>query len=136
MPDSSAIDYAVVAVLRADATLMALVPDGVHRDEAPQGKTRFIVVSTPSSEDLQMFGATAFETQVYLVKAVLKELTVVNADAAAARIKTDVEAMTAATGYGSVTAQRTERVAYTEIDPDDADARWQHRGGLYELTVA
>lgn len=136
MSDSAAIDYAVVAALRADAALMALVPDGVHRDEAPHGKTRFIVVATPSSEDVPMFGGTAFEKQVYLVKAVLKELTVVNADAAAARIKTDVEAMTAAAGFGSVTALRTERVAYTEIDPDDADARWQHRGGLYELTVA
>lgn len=136
MPDSSAIDYAVFAALRADATLMAMVPDGVFRDEAPQGKTKFIVVATPSSEDVPMLGGTAFENQTYLVKAVLKEQTVVNADAAAARIKTDLEAMTAAAGYGGVTAQRTERVAYAEIDPDDADARWQHRGGLYELTVA
>jgi hypothetical protein len=28
-------------------------------------------------------------------------------------------------------SEREERVVYTEVDPENQDTRWQHRGGRY-----
>lgn len=135
MSDSSAVDAAVFAALRADGTLMGYVPDGVWPDVAPQTMQRFVVVSMPSHEDQYEENREAFERFTYLVKAVIKSTSTSIANQAESRIRTAVEGITTITGYREVNTQRTERVAYTETDPDNPDAHWQHRGGLFELLV-
>jgi hypothetical protein len=135
MSDSAAVDGAVFTALN-DATLATYVPDGIWRDVAPAGKTRFVVVSTPAHEDVPMLQGTAFERATYLVKAVVKNTSSATANSAEARIKTLMEGITTITGYGVAGVQRTERVAYTESDPDNPDTLWQHRGGLYEVLVS
>jgi hypothetical protein len=55
---------------------------------------------------------------------------------AAARIHTLLQLGTlTATGYTLMRLARLERVRYTEVD-EDTDARWQHRGGHYEVMVS
>jgi hypothetical protein len=55
--DSSDVDNALVAKLGADSTLLALMPNGVYWDEAPQGSTRFVIVSLVDERDTAMFGS-------------------------------------------------------------------------------
>lgn len=145
MSDSSAVDGALFSAL-ADPTLAGLLPDGVYLDTAPQGKTKFVVVSMPAHEDVSKFDddefegsdGTAFERFTYLVKAVVKDTRANVANAAAVRIKVVVRAMTGQIipGYVIANAERVERVAYTENDPDNVDTRWQHRGGLYQIMAS
>ena len=136
MPDSSAIDAALSAKLLGDATLMALIPDGVYMDIAGKNAERFAIVSLMSALDTGMFNARAYESPIYLVKAVEKDGSGVNAKAAAARIDVLLEQGTLTiTGYALMTMHRIERIRYTEVD-DDQDARWQHRGGLYRVEVS
>lgn len=135
MSDSSAVDVAVIGALRADATLATLLPDGVWPDVAPQAKERFVIVSMPTHEDTYEENREAFERFTYLVKAVIKSTSTTIANQAESRIRAVVEGVTTITGYRRVNMQRTERVAYTEVDPDNPDAHWQHRGGLFELLV-
>lgn len=135
MADTSAVDAAILAKLLGDSTLMALVPDGVYWDIAKSSATRFVIVSQLAHEDTYQLGGSAWEVGEYLVKAVIKETSGVDAKTAAARIHTLLQdASLTITGYGLMRIQRAERVRYTEID-DDADARWQHRGGRYSVWV-
>lgn len=141
MPDSSEVDAALSAKLLSDAALTALMPDGVYFDVAAHGKTKFVIISLLSGLDGRMFSGRAMETLVYLVKAVALETTGANVKAAAARIDvllsgTNTEGGTlTVTGYGLMDMRRIERVRYTEVDESN-DARWQHRGGHYELWVS
>ena len=136
MPDSAAIDAALSAKLLGDATLMALVPDGVYMDIAGGHATRFVIVSLMSALDTAMFQGRAFESAVYLVKAVEKGTSGLNAKAAAARIDALLEQGTLTiTGYVLMSMARTERIRYTEVD-QESDARWQHHGGLYSVQVS
>lgn len=135
MSDSNAVDTAVFALLSGDGTLNGLLPDGWWRDLAVAGKTRFGVVSQPGHEDIYQQRGRAFERFTYLIKAVTKDTSGATASSAAARIDTLMEGLSTITGYHAVLSQRTERVAYTESDPDNPDTRWQHRGGLYEVMV-
>lgn len=137
MPDSSDIDTAIVTKLQTDATLAALMPDGMYIDEAPDGKRQFVIVSLVSEHDEPMFGARAFEDALYLVKAVeLSTVAVKNIKAAAARIDALLENGTLTiTGYGLLTMRRDERVRLTEVDSVDPSIRWQHRGGRYQVVA-
>lgn len=131
--DSSAVDDALVAKLLADSTLMAITTDGVYFDAAPQGKTKFVIVSHMSETDEPMFGGTAYEDFTYLVKAVTANTTGADVLSAAARIHTILQDSTLApTGYTLMKMHRVERIRYTEIE-DASDRRWQHRGGLYKI---
>jgi hypothetical protein len=137
MSDSSDIDAALVAKLLADATLMALVPDGVFFDLANPGATRFVIVSLIDAEDEPMFGRRATETPLYLVKAVMLSTSGGNIKAAAARIDALLDGGTLTiTGYALMNLQRTSRVRMTEVNEQDASIRWYHRGGRYELMVS
>ena len=69
----------------ADATLMALMPDGVYWDVARQGATRFVIVSQVFHLDVPMHGQTAYEQVTYLVKAVELATSGANIQAAACR---------------------------------------------------
>jgi len=141
MSDSSDIDNALIAKLAADATLLSLCPNGVYWDEAPPlppASTRFVIVSMVDETDEPMLGARAFETSLYLVKAVMLSTAASAGDikAAAARIDVllDQQPLTVS-GYGVSLMRRDSRVRMTEVDEFDKSIRWFHRGGRY-LVVA
>jgi hypothetical protein len=137
MADSSDVDAAVVNRLLTDVTLTNLLPDGVYFDYGGHGKTRFVLVSQLAHEDEDMFGGPAYERFTYLLKGVELSTTGANIKAAAARIHTLFSGTTfTVTGYGLMTSKRVERVRYTEVDETNADIRWQHRGGHYEIWVS
>lgn len=137
MAYSGDVDSALIAKLLADAPLTALCPDGVFYDVAASGKTRFVIVKLMSHTVERMFGGKAYEALVYLVKAVEAGTGTVNTKAAAARIDAilDDGTLTVA-GYGLMKMQLEEYVRYAEPDPDNADQRWQHRGGMYSIWVS
>lgn len=134
MADSAHITAAMIARLQADSALRAAMPDGVFFGVAPGGLTRFVIVSLASALDTPQFQGRAFESLVYLVKAVHLHAQPATVNTAAARVEAllDHQALTA-TGYGHVSAMRTDRVQYVEVDQTDPDIRWQHAGGLYEV---
>ena len=135
MPESSAIDSALIAKLSSDATLAALATNGVYFDEAPQGSRSFVIVSLMDEDDAQHFGQRSFEDALYLVKAVVIT-TVANANTvirdAANRIDALLEQTTlTATGYMPMACYREARLRLTEVDEVDPTVRWYHRGGQY-----
>jgi hypothetical protein len=135
--DSSDVDNALIAKLGADATLLALMPNGVYLDEAPQGSTRFVIVSLIDEHDAAMFEARAFEDALYLVKAVALSTAGGNVKDAAARIDALLENGTLAiSGYKLMTMSRESRIRSTEVDEIDGSIRWQHRGGRYRVQVS
>jgi hypothetical protein len=138
MADSSDIDNALVAKLGADATLLALVPNGVYIDEAPAGATRFVIVSLVDEADGGMFGGRAIEDALYLVEArMLSTVAGANIKAAAARIDVLLEqgSLTVA-GYSLMALFRESRIRLTEVDAADPSLRWFRRGGNYRLVVS
>lgn len=134
--DASEVDAAVSAKLVNDATLQALMTDGVYFDIASHGKTKFVIVKLMEHNDAYMYQGSAYERSVYLVKAVALSSTGADVKAAAARIHTLLQdGALSPVGYSTMVVQRLERVRYTEEGPD-TDARWQHRGGQYEVLVS
>ena len=137
MPDSSDIDSALTATLLADATLMAILTDGVFIDEAPPGATRFLIISLIDEEDIPQFGGRAIEDALYMVKAVALLKTGANVAAAAARIDALLEDTTlTVAGYTVMAMHRESRIRTTEVDELDATIRWHHRGGRYRVQCA
>lgn len=145
LPDSDAVDVALFARL-TDATLQALMPAGAFWDVSQGSVTQFVIVSQLAHEDQYMFGGVAFERFLYLVKAVEKITSATgNVKAAARRLHELLQCVTAAErvtarltipGYDHEHTKRVERVKHTEVDEVDADIRWQHRGGHYEVLVS
>lgn len=138
MADSSEVDAALLARLASDSELAALLPDGVWFDVAAPGATQFVLVAQLSHEDEPMLdGGTAFETYLYLVKAVSPGKS--GADTvkpAAAKINALLEnAVLQPSGYSDMRCARVERVRYSELDEIN-DVRWHHRGGHYEIMVS
>lgn len=137
MPDSGAVDAAIVARLAGDTALMALMKDGVYFDVAASGKTKFVIVSLATSVDDHEFCGTAFEESTYLVKAVTLGTSGTEVRTAAARIHVLLQnAPLTVSGYANVLLRRSEYVRYTEVDDVDNDIRWQHRGGRYDVWVS
>lgn len=137
MSDSSEIDAALVAALAGDGTLSALTTDGVWMDMAPNGKTKFVIVSLIIHEDMNSFDGRALERATYLVKAVEQNVSGAITKAAALRIDEVLQDQPLTiTGYTHLVTRRVERVRYTEVDDVNADIRWQHRGGRYEIVVS
>jgi hypothetical protein len=138
MPNSQAIDSAIVARLKDDATLAALMPGGVWVDEAPGGLTQFVIVSLITERDVASFEGRAAEEALYLIKAVeFSAVTVRQIAAAAARLDALLElAQLTVPGYAVHLVRRAERVRQTEVDAKDSALRWQHRGGRYEVIAA
>lgn len=137
MSDSSDIDNALIAKLGADATLLALAPNGVYWGEAPPGSTRFVIVSLADAQDVPMFGGRAFEDALYLVKAVMLSTAGGDPKAAAARIDVllDQQPLTVS-GYSVTIVRRETRERQTEVDGADASLRWFHRGGSYRVVAS
>lgn len=136
MPDSSDIDSALVAKLSGDAQLMALMTDGVFFDQAPQGATKFVLLSIVDEADFPIFRQRGFEDHTYLVKAVELSTSGANVKSAAARIDALLEGgVLVVTGYNVIAMQRIARIRVTEVDDLDSSIRWQHRGGRYEVVA-
>lgn len=138
MPDSSDIDAALVVKLSGDAALLALCPDNVFVDEAPEGAKRFVIVSLVDEEDVRTFGGRAYEDALFLVEArMLSTVAGANIKAAAARIDVLLENATlAVAGYTHMTLHRESRVRMTEVDEVDPSIRWYRRGGNYRVMVS
>jgi hypothetical protein len=137
LPNSSAIDNAVVAVLLADATLAGLLPDGVYFDVAKPKAQRFVIVSLVTADDEPVLGSRGYEDVLYLVKAVGLVSTGADVNAAAARIDALLEDQPLTIpGYVHMVTCREARIRYTEVDEVDDTIRWQHRGGHYRVQAS
>lgn len=139
-PDGAAIDAALVARL-TDPTLAALMPGGPFFDVGAKGHTAMVIVSLSDDTTREQFGGAASERSVYLVKAVALDSSGLKVSEAAARIHALLQwdtgpAPLVIAGFDLMALRRTERVRYTEVDPTNADQRWQHQGGMYEVIVA
>ena len=137
MIDATEVERALIGKLAADATLAALLPDGVYYDLAPIGATRFALVSLSSSRGLgELNDGDTLRALVYLVKAVAKGADADPIAAADARITAlldhgDLD-LPAAAGCTLMRLGWVDRVRYTETA---AGETWQHRGARYEVTV-
>lgn len=137
MADSSDIDSALVAKLAADATLLGYMPNGVYVDEAPQGMTRFVIVSLVEERDVQQFGGRDHEDALYLVEARALSTAGATIKQAAARIDALLDNGTLTiTGYQLMLLQRESRIRHTEVDDVDPSIRWYRRGGHYRLIAS
>lgn len=140
MSNPAAIYAALTAKLLADAPLMALMPDGIYRDLASAGKTNFIILSKASDFRAYMFQGMAYEAVTYLVKAVSFSKSGTVAEQAAARMLTLLQdGSLTITGYTLMVMQLAEdggTVEYVEPDEANLDARWQHRGWNFDITVS
>jgi hypothetical protein len=135
--DSSLIGNALVAKLGADATLLALCPNGIYIDEAPPGSTRFVIVSLVYGQDEGVFGGRAFEDHLYLVEARMLSTSGGDAHAAAVRIDALLEdGDLSIDGYELMTMHREEPVRNTELDAVDPSIRWTRRGGRYRVQAS
>lgn len=137
MGDSSDIDQAVITKLSADPTLLSYMPNGVYWETAPPNSTRFVLVSLVDARDEGNFGARAYEDILYQITAVGLTTANPNMKAAAARIDTLLEdgALSVA-GYRHMVMYREARIRLTEVDDEDPDIRWFHRGGYYRVQMA
>ena len=138
MPDSSAIDNALLAVLGSDATLLALTPNGAYWDESPPGSTRFVIVSLVEEADVQQLEGRSYEDALYAVEArMLSTEDGANIKAAAARIDALLEdAVLTVAGYKTMTVHRESRIRMTEVDGLDTSLRWLRRGGHYRVVMS
>ena len=143
--DSSDIDAALVTKLGSDAALLALCPNGVYVDEAPQGMTKFVIVSLVDESDEAVFGGRAIEDALYLVEARMQSTAGGNIKAAAARIDALLEDQpllapgspaSNVAGYVWMTTYRESRVRQTEVDAVDPSFRWYRRGGNYRVQMS
>lgn len=133
MANSADVDAAIAAKLAGDPTLTATLPGGVFFDVPPPGATKFVVLTLETHVDMYEFQDRAWEEFTYLVKAVTLGTSGSDVKAAAARIDALLhDAVIVAPGFQCMRCQRIEYVRDTEVD-DETDARWQHRGGYYEV---
>jgi hypothetical protein len=134
--DATEVERALIGKLAGDATLAAVLTDGVYYDVAPIGSTRFAIVSLSSSRGLyELNDGETFRALIYIVKAVV--LGSASADVAAAdkRIQELVDRQpldVSAAGAELMVAHWIDRIRYTETVNNDV---WQHRGARYEITV-
>lgn len=139
--DSSDIDNALIAKLGSDVTLLALCPNGIHKDEAPAGMTRFVIVSLVDEVDVATYDkGRAYEDALYLVEARMRSDVGANIKAAAARIDVLLEdqplsgSPTLIPGYTWMTTFRESRLTpQIEVDDVDPSIRWYRRGGNYRV---
>jgi len=129
----TAVDDAVLGVLKADATLQTLLPHGVHFAAAMPGSTRYVLVEAEASEPTYGFGMTLYERYVYVIQAIAIATDEALVGPAADRIHAllqDVPLTIA--GYSWMATQQVQRVRLTDPDSiDTGNLRFQTRGGSY-----
>ncbi|HEV8211053.1 MAG TPA: hypothetical protein VGP77_13055 [Vicinamibacterales bacterium] len=141
MPDSSRIAVALVTKLQTDAALLALMPDNAWLNEAPTGKTRFVIVTLIDEHDEAAFGLRAIEDALYLVEARALSTSGGNVHAAFARIEALLDPQPPAApatltiaGYGLMALCRDGGFVDTvEVDDVDPSIRWNRCGGTYRV---
>ena len=140
LPDVRAIDAAIVAILKDDPILAALMPGGVHWDVAPAGAgLAFVVVTQQDFSAEYVFGANdgGIERVAYLIKAIARTSAADVPLDAAARIHDLLQRQPmnlTGTGYELMVIYRRRRVRYSEFDANKSE--WQHIGGVYEVQVS
>lgn len=130
---------ALFAALLADATLMGMLADGIdgaasiyHQIAPVRAGMPYIVVSKSSGVPTRRYGADAYATEVWLVKAVDKGPKAGNAEAIQARIETVLnDATLTINGQPSLDLHKQSDVDYPEVVGPDV---YRHAGGLYRLT--
>lgn len=142
--DFSAISNAVIAKLGADATLLALMPNGVYRAESPKGSQRFVIVSQVSAvNEYELDGRLSFTDALYLVEA--RALSTSGGDVHAAAVRIDAllnpqppaaPATLTVAGWTLVDLTCEEPVEAVEVDAVDPSIRWFRRGGMYRIQMA
>lgn len=139
MAETGDVDAALLALLRADAALLVVCPDGIQYGIADPAAQRFVLVDRfDHTVDLRMFGGAAWEAFVYLVKAVLPEPTSRNAREAARliRARLDGAVALAAPGYALMAPiAEIESIRLVEVDESHPERRVQHWGGQYSVLV-
>ena len=135
---STDVDAAVVGLLLGDATLQAMLPDGVYFDVAAQGAERFVVVERVTHLDEPQFGGQAWELFRYAIQAVAENTTGADVNRAADRIHALLQDNVAlpVTGYSVMLVERNGAIRKSEIDDNNAARRWQRRGGYYIVQVS
>jgi hypothetical protein len=137
-PHRSAVDTALLALLRADVDLAAILGGAnVYLGDGPDHLTKLVLVLPGPSHVERMFtGQTAYELLVYSVTANIQAADWVDAFAAAARIDALLDGQPLdVIGYSLMVMKRTEHVAPYD-ERDDVNNVWQHAGGLYEIWVS
>ncbi len=145
MSDSSGIVNALVAKLGADTVLLNYMTNGVYEDMAPEGMTKFVIVSQILAQDVDTFGGRAYEDVFVLIEARATVESRGDVRAAAAEIDAllDPPAATSpgtatldVTGYTLMGIQREEFVRATERDEQNTSIVWKRRGGRYRIRCA
>lgn len=125
-------DGALIAALRADATLITLAPGGTHQDLAPAGTSGvFVTVSLMSGRDeLELNGATAYWEREYVIAAWVSGLAPAGAEAAAERVDAVMLARPTLSGYAVMDVTRVDVINRKVIDEAGI---WQQRGCRYRV---
>jgi hypothetical protein len=141
MPETAAIDEALVDLLQGDAALYTVMPDGVYWGAGPPHATRLVVVTRLGQVDAPTLGGGhAYEDIAYRIRAVaLSTLPNANADARAAEAR--IEALLgggtlAAPGYTLMVARRIAPLHETTADVADPAILWLERGGDYQVMMS
>ena len=138
MPDSHEIDRAVLALLRADATLAGYAPDGIYFGSADSGAQYFVLISIIAALDTAQFGRRAWDDVLYAIDAVMltKPGGGNDADEAAARIDELLDDQPlSVTGFDYMTMHRINRIAEDERDEVNPAIVFYHRGGRYRVQM-
>ena len=137
--ETGAVDAAVLQWLRADAALLAVCPDGIQWTVADPAAKRFVLVDRfDHTVDRRLFGGAAWESFVYMVKAVLPESISVNAREAARliRLRLDGYAGLQPDGYALMAPiEEINSIRLVEVDASNPARRIQHWGGQYAIDL-
>jgi hypothetical protein len=136
--DTGGVDTAIMALLASDQTLVDLLgsANAVFADVAPQGQTRFVIVSVIEHLDAYEFLTSAYETAWVMVKVVMAGTARASAKAAAARCHALLQGgdALAVPGYRVMDVTRERFVDGTEYD-ERSQTWWQHVGGLFVVQL-
>ena len=136
--DLSEIDTLIYTTLANDPTLQTLLPDGFAWDVAPAA-TAFGILSRSDGEHMNaLANEDGWDRVTYTAKAVIASASVVTASDAAFRIHQLLERGLQDATAGNYLIMHIERVLpirYTEVDPQNTAARWQHHGGQYQVML-
>jgi hypothetical protein len=140
VPESSAIDIALLARLNGDAELVALLPDRFWFDESPKNGTRFGMITLTDAVDEHQFGGRSYEARLYQVQTIVRT-TVANAGTVSVEATERIDVLLEqnvleAAGYSPMACFREEPIQYQETDVVDPAIRFLHRGARYRVVMS
>jgi hypothetical protein len=125
----------IIKLLKADPTLVGLVPGGFWADIGPPNPTFPLVLVVgvlPGADDPTHDGKrlTRYRLQV-------KAVTEAPSPASAVPIATRIDqVLSGAKGDGILSVLRTSPVDYPEVDPEQKSRRFNHLGGIYSILAS